>query len=381
MCSTPSRPNQRSCPPPVTVTAQVPDPSSVKKPRRCRRRRGRAPRGRPARRRRNPPARRRTGPSPSKSRLDTRRADRRRRDPGPAGRCQHRRGAVVRRRGSSPRQVRRAGARVPARFHQASSSAVASSSAQRPAVQPQLLEEAPRLADLRARRDVEQLHDLVAVQIRTHPRQVLLGGQLGDPRLQLVVVGLQPRRPALVAGGAVGANQLVQPGQQRSGVGRRSGAPRSRSTCRRRSRGTADADRPAARRRRPSAWSTSAPASAFAPSWRRPPRGGGSSPRRRARAAGGGLADVVQQRRPAQHQIRAAVRALRGPPARSPAAAPSANAGRRPCADGVRRWPSACRRSRAAPPHPCRSAPSGRCRRPGRRPAAACPVRRPPARR
>ena len=61
------------------------------------------------------------------------------------------------------------------------------------------------------------------------------------------------RRLALVAGRAVGAGQLVQPRQQRPGVARRSGARPSRSTRRRRSRGSAGAARPAGRR--PSTWS------------------------------------------------------------------------------------------------------------------------------
>ena len=90
---------------------------------------------------------------------------------------------------------------------------------ERPAVHPQLLEIAPRLADLRSRRDPEDRHDLVAVDVGAHPRQVFLLGQFRDAPLEVVVVGLQPRRAALVAGRAVRAHQLVQPAQQRPGVG------------------------------------------------------------------------------------------------------------------------------------------------------------------
>ena len=45
------------------------------------------------------------------------------------------------------------------------------------------------------------------------------GRSSGDPLLQRVVGGRQRGRLALVAGRAVGADQLVQPGQQRPGVG------------------------------------------------------------------------------------------------------------------------------------------------------------------
>src|SRR5690606_10000477 len=52
--------------------------------------------------------------------------------------------------------------------------------AQRPALHPQFLEVVPRPPDLRTGRDVEQLHDLVAVEVGPDPLEVLLGGQLRD---------------------------------------------------------------------------------------------------------------------------------------------------------------------------------------------------------
>ncbi len=90
---------------------------------------------------------------------------------------------------------------------------------ERPAVEPKLLEIPPSLPHLGTGRDTEDLHDLVAVEIRSHPCEVLLRGQFLDAVLEVVVVGLQPGRAALVAGGAIGAHQFVQPRQQRPGVG------------------------------------------------------------------------------------------------------------------------------------------------------------------
>src|SRR5690349_19422998 len=51
---------------------------------------------------------------------------------------------------------------------------------QRTPVQPQLLEELPRGTDLRARRQAQQLHDLVAVEVRAHAGEVLLGRDARD---------------------------------------------------------------------------------------------------------------------------------------------------------------------------------------------------------
>ena len=222
----------------------------------------------------------------------------------------------------------------------------------------------------------EDLHDLVAVEVRSHPLQVLLGGQLGDPFLEVVIVGLQPRRAALVAGGAVRAHQLVQPRQQGTCVGdvaphRRVGplpvavAVEAQMQIHQ-LRHVVDHLLGVLQRPHPLAGHLGAdhlvvmkahPAVGFVPARR-------------------GLADVVQQRRPAQHQV-----GRPRPRGRSPAAAPSANAGRRPCADGVRRWPSASRRSRAAPHRRGRVPPSGRCPPPDPSRARACPTRRRPVRR
>ena len=76
--------------------------------------------------------------------------------------------------------------------------------------------------------------------------QLLLGGQSLDPRLEVVIGPLEPLGLAPVASGAVGPGQHVQSLEQ----GRRrghSGGPRSRSTRRSRSRGSADAARPVER--------------------------------------------------------------------------------------------------------------------------------------
>nr|CEL15991.1 hypothetical protein [Kibdelosporangium sp. MJ126-NF4]CTQ93915.1 hypothetical protein [Kibdelosporangium sp. MJ126-NF4] len=90
---------------------------------------------------------------------------------------------------------------------------------ERAAVEPEVLEELPRPADHRTRLEVEQPHDLVAVQVRPDPGQVLVGGDPGDPGLQVVVGALQRLRLAAVAGRAVRADQLVQPVEQVTGVG------------------------------------------------------------------------------------------------------------------------------------------------------------------
>ena len=163
--------------------------------------------------------------------------------------------------------------------------------------------------------------------------------------LEVVVVGLQPRGAALVAGGAVGAHQLVQPRQQRPGVG--DVAPHRRvgplpvavavepQVQVHQLRHVVDHLLGVLQRPHPLAGHLRADhlvvveahaAVGLVPSGRRACR---------CRAAAPPTAAPDRRRRP------------RG---RSPAAAPSANAGRRPCAGGVRRWPSASRRSRAAPP-------------------------------
>ena len=77
-------------------------------------------------------------------------------------------------------------------------------------VEPQLQQEAIRLAHLAARADAERGLDLVAVELGTHGGELLLLGEHGDALLEVVVgeaetVGLAP-----VARGDVGAGQDVQ---------------------------------------------------------------------------------------------------------------------------------------------------------------------------
>ncbi len=108
---------------------------------------------------------------------------------------------------------------MPSRRAQSSSAASAASRSSGPALQPQLLEVGPGAPDHRARRHPEQRHDRVAVQVRPHPGQVLRRRDLGDPRFQVVVGALQRPAPVRVAGRAIRADQLVQPGQQLGGVG------------------------------------------------------------------------------------------------------------------------------------------------------------------
>src|SRR5699024_1836328 len=63
---------------------------------------------------------------------------------------------------------------------------------QRPAVQADVLEVRPGTADVRAGLEVEQPHDLVAVEVRPDAGEVLLLLDLRDPVLQRIVGGLQP---------------------------------------------------------------------------------------------------------------------------------------------------------------------------------------------
>ena len=73
--------------------------------------------------------------------------------------------------------------------------------------------------DLGARADAQQLHDPVAVEVGPDPAQVLRRGQLPDPPLQRVVGRRQRRGPLLVPRRGVRPHQLVQPGEQVTGVG------------------------------------------------------------------------------------------------------------------------------------------------------------------
>ena len=183
---------------------------------------------------------------------------------------------------------------------------------------------------------------------RTRARSSV-GRQLGDPLLEGVVGRRQRRRAPPVAGRGVRAHQLVQPGQQVTGVG---DVPADGGVG---PLAAAVAVEAQVQEGQPGdvlddlLRSTAAPSSrlrtSFAPTtswwWKdtRPPR---------LVPAGGRLADVVQQRGQPQHQVgRLAVR-IAPSPARSPGPARSASACRRPCAGGARRSPSAAPAARAA---------------------------------
>ena len=84
--------------------------------------------------------------------------------------------------------------------------------------QPELEQVVPRLADQRARRKPEDPHDLPAVELRPDLVELLLLAQHLDPRLERVIGRREPRRLLRVAGGAVGPGQRVQPGKQRARV-------------------------------------------------------------------------------------------------------------------------------------------------------------------
>ena len=254
-------------------------------------------------------------------------------------------------------QTVRSLSRVPP-FHQLGDGLVV---AQRPAVEPQLLEIPPRLARPAGPAGMPRIsHDLVAVEIRPHPREILLGGQLVDRGVpgrrswpaaapRAACCGWCSRRaPACAAAAAAGPASVtyrrtaesvhfavavpvepqVQVHQLRHVVDHLLGvAAAPASAC-----ATILAPDDLVMMK-------AHPAVGLVPAGRR-------------------LADVVQQRRPAAAPDPGSL----GPPGRSPAAARSANASRRPCAGGVRRWPSASRRPRAAPHRRGRSAPSDRCR-------------------
>ena len=66
--------------------------------------------------------------------------------------------------------------------------------------------------------DIENRHDLVPVQVGADRIQLLLRPQVGDAPFERVVGGGEGRGLALVAGRAVGPDELVQPGQQRPRV-------------------------------------------------------------------------------------------------------------------------------------------------------------------
>src|ERR1700722_6047214 len=82
--------------------------------------------------------------------------------------------------------------------------------AQRALVEPQFHEEVQRLADSPPRSDAEELHDLVAVQVRAQGLQFLLLAELGDAGLQLVHAPGQRPRLGCIPCRAVAAGQLVE---------------------------------------------------------------------------------------------------------------------------------------------------------------------------
>src|SRR5207342_2340448 len=89
---------------------------------------------------------------------------------------------------------------------------------QRPLLYAQLQQVPVRLADHRARPHAEDLHDLVAVQIRADLLQLLPLRQERYALLQVVVGTGQPGSLLPVPGRAVGPGEGVQPGEQRPGV-------------------------------------------------------------------------------------------------------------------------------------------------------------------
>ena len=165
---------------------------------------------------------------------------------------------------------------TPCSAAQRSSSATASSWSSGPRSSRSSLRYRQASPDQRTRRQAEQLHDRVAVEVGPDPGQVLLGRDPGDPLLQRVVVGRELGRLAPVAGGAVRAGQLVQPGQQRTGVGdvaahRRVGplAPAVPVEAQVQRDQLGDVGDDVLR-------DSAAPSSAAGSAGRRPPRGGGS---------------------------------------------------------------------------------------------------------
>ena len=115
-------------------------------------------------------------------------------------------------------------------------------------------------------REPEDLHDLRAVEVGADRVELLLLRAARDPRLEVVVRGGQPRGLALVARGAVGPGQPVQPLEQRAGVGDVAAHGGVGPARPRRTRGTAGAARPAARPPARSPCRTAAPCSRLAAS-------------------------------------------------------------------------------------------------------------------
>ena len=167
----------------------------------------------------------------------------------------------------------------------------------------------------------------------------------------------QRRRLAPVAGRAVRPGQLVQPVQQRTGVGDVPAyggvGPLPGAVA---VEPQVQLDQPATRPR-PRPWGTAAPAAglrvSFAPTtswwWNETPPPGS---KRRVF----GLPTSCMQRGQPQHEVRR----RSAPPARSPARARSGCARRRPCAGGARRSPAPAAAARAARGRPARCRPAAR---------------------
>ena len=98
-------------------------------------------------------------------------------------------------------------------------------------VEPHVEQEPVGLAHQRAGLDAEDLLDLVAVELRPDLGELLLLGEPGDALLQVVVGAPRRLRLALVAGGAVGPGELVQPVEQVVGPGRSSWLREERPTA------------------------------------------------------------------------------------------------------------------------------------------------------
>jgi len=83
---------------------------------------------------------------------------------------------------------------------------------------PQLEQEVVGLPDQRALGHAEDAHDLVAIELRPDPGQLLLLAQLGDAPLEVVVDAGQPLRLRAIPRRAIGPGQHVQAGEQGPGV-------------------------------------------------------------------------------------------------------------------------------------------------------------------
>src|SRR5690606_35081934 len=88
-----------------------------------------------------------------------------------------------------------------------------------PAVEAQLEQVLVRAPDDRAGPDPEDRHDLLPVEVGADGVELLLGLEVGDAALEVVVGLPQALGLAPVARGAVGAREAVQALEERAGVG------------------------------------------------------------------------------------------------------------------------------------------------------------------